>query len=246
MGEDTIADVSTPRPCVERLRTGTRLICWASFLSALFGQGYAFLLPFLGGSMSDLHWTLLIYAVGAIPLCIGVWLLSSFDSDTNRIYVTGLPFLALIYVGCLWLRYLRVFDENSERVVFVGESSAEIFGTLLVFIYIRRIAMRFEKMRFGTIALITGVLYATVIFLGVYGGILAQRLPSLQAAMGSMVDVMPLLLQLGVGMIAFPVVWRFGSEIEKMVRGRCLRCGYDLAFGKTGRCPECGSATLST
>ncbi len=233
------------------VRSGLRLLIWTAVVEILLANLIAGAIPPISAALRvpELSAELFhmcvppILAVGSIFILIGMVRVTK--RDPTRLPPSRTDMLR----GSLRVAAAMDMIVRLARV-FVGPNTfllASMYLTyslcvVLLFFYVRRLALRFGQERLAQHAVCIGL--AMVLLPG--------RIPWVTEILGRWVTIsnftqaiVQLLFEGGLFILGISVLWRLASKVSLAIE-RCVCCAYDLTGNESGVCPECGTEIRHT
>lgn len=234
---------------VKQVQRGARLLFWVVLVSALLTSTGSTAVAVLGGTRSDLRWVEFVPTLAELLLLVGVYRVTApipcpkdlRAPDTSRQALRACAVLAVFgQLGRLLARHIQTWAPMPY--VWTGERFVESVAIFLLFLYLSRLAARFEETRLSWSLALVAWLAAIGNLLFIFSlermyENLVVSLSTYQALLWSRA-----FLHLVIWIWALRVLWEFGSTVPVAAEGRCINCGYPHEGLTEARCPECGLA----
>ena len=233
------------------VRSGLRLLIWTAIVDVFLANLIAFAIPFICAALDlpGLPPDLFELFVPPIPAVAGVFFLIAIVRLTKRdptsLAPSGVDFLRGSVRGVvamdLAVRLARVFVGRSK---FVLASTYLTYSLciVLLFFYVRRLALRFGQEKLARYAVCIGL--AMVLLPG--------RIPWVTGLLGQWVTISnntqflaQSLFEGGLFVFGISVLWRISNRVNLGIE-RCVHCYYNLTGNESGVCPECGTEVETT
>ena len=231
----------------KEVRRGVRLVFWVVLGSALLTCVCSTIVAVFGGDGSGLRWVALVPAVAALLLLGGVYAIAGPIPGIEEIRTADhlrrtLRVCATVAAFGQVARFVAGQIQMWPRMPYLWacERLVEGLTVFLLFIYLRKLAMRFGESRLSRSLGVMACLGALARLRHVLSveGIAAEFDFS---RLGYQVILLSkVAFGLCVGVWALVLLWRFGNRIVVATNDRCFNCGYPHQGLDERRCPECG------
>ncbi len=230
-----------------RVRHATRLLFWTVLASVLLANLLGSVVALAGGTYQMMKWVVVIPVLAGFPILVAILgitrpepvLASQNGTDGVRtsLRICG---VALVASRCGQGVSMHTLDVTDTLYVMGVDTLIESAAIVLLFIYLRGLAARFEEARLArSLSLVAWAFVlegaGSLFTMGV------EHWDSVPLAAYQLVSNGITLLDLFAGVWGLVTVWRFGDRLPVAAKGRCLCCGYLLKGLTQPRCPECGA-----
>lgn len=224
-----------------RVRAGCTVTFWSLLVPRLVTNVIAFSLPFVGAGPVYLKWARAIHTAGALPLLIGVAMLTAPPPLGRTTWLRWSGWLLRIVVvvegGCRLLRSATDFvsvpaiSAYTERVAASNDLAFVVVAATYLTAVNHRLGVTHMHREIWTACLVFVCMKVADWGLDAGGAGWYSSLP---------VVVLGMLYATVMAVWGLLILWRFRRVFCRFLDHRCLRCGYSLANLLENRCPECG------
>jgi hypothetical protein len=243
---------------LKRVRWGARLLFW----SAAGYWGLDILNPWELDVISGAPMLFAtLYSVRALqplflaPMLVGTFLLvqpvpgrGRDSTDLLRSRLMAVAVACALVLLALEIDGVVSQTHTLQRFLGWGQVLAECLFVVTVMLYVGNLAARFERRDIARIAAVTAyaqlILGLTLFVIGAlpfsvsrwFGPASMSQLAHLRLYL-----LVRLVVRLAVWLPTLGALWKFGSVIRLVPKGKCLCCGYPTRDLVSNRCPECGA-----
>lgn len=236
--------METKTDWLRRLQRGARLLFWSQLAAYMLPNVYGFLLPLVGGPLSNLKWGAVVHALASLPAILGVFALSSRGPQGDLKQPFGEP----LRIGCRILATSEVLRSIIVAVSsLIGGNQYEfeleylfehvgVAASVAVLLHLRQLAGSFGAARLARLFLSLACVYVALVLANIL-------MPTSEPRLG-----IALMVWLATWLFLYAAVWvwglvliaRFRRKVGLVIAGHCGNCDYDLTGNESGTCSECG------
>jgi len=235
------------RRWVSEVQRGARLLFWVVLVSVLVTNLATASVAVLGGTRQDLRYVAFVPAIAAFVLLMGIYALTTrvpcrrgteaLDAPRRALRVCVV--LAVVgRCGRLAVKYIPPMPQS--LCVSVGETVVHTVGMFLLFLYLARLAERFDETRLSSSFRLIAWVGPIVSLLLSFGTARISEGLGLSHSTYVLFLVLSVVLGLVAWIWALRLFWKFGTRIQVAAQGRCINCGYSHEGLASPVCPECG------
>lgn len=222
------------------VRSGLRLLIWTAIVEILLANLIGAAIPLICAALDvmELSADLFHMCVPPIPAVAGVFLLVAIvrltKRDPTRLASSGIDILRgsvrVVVAMDLLVRLVRVFVGPST-LVFASMYLTYSFCIALLFLYVRRLALRFGREKLARHAVCIGVAMV----------LLPDMIQPMMPILGRWITIpnytqtlVPLMFEGGLCVVGISVLWRLSSRMNRATERQCVCCSYDLTGNESG------------
>ena len=229
------------------VRSGLRLLIWTAIVGILLANLIGGAIPVICVALDVPEFSAELFhmCVPPIPAMAGVFFLIAIvrltRRDPTRLASSGIDFLrgsvCMDVAMDLLVRLARVFV-GPNTLVLASMYLTYSLCVVLIFFYVRRVALRFGQEKLARHAV--GIGLAVVL--------LPYMMQAMVKVLGRWITIsnytqtlVPLLFEGGLFVVGISVLWRLANRMNGDMERYCVHCSYDLTGNESGVCPECGT-----
>lgn len=225
-----------------RLRAGCTVTFWFLLIPRLVTNLIALALPFVGVGAVYLKWARAIHTAGALPLLIGIAMLTASPPSGSGMWVrrSGWVFriVAVVEVGCRLLRSAADFASVPAISTYAGGIAA---SNDIAFVIVAATYLAAVNHRLGVTHMHREIWMACSVFVGVTVVDLGIDASAPEWYSSFPVVLLGMFYASAMALWGLSILWRCRRLVGRLTDDLCVQCGYDLRGQPIPRCPECGT-----